>query len=181
MTLDNTGHALPPGLLIPQSVVEAAMIAALEKFGVSVERQTTLESFVQSESGVVCQISTPQGDESFEAAYLFGCDGAHSTVRHTLQLDFPGESVTHRWLLGDIEVEVQDGINPNKPDSERERTLDPGWIYSTNSDQGSLRCKGFLDHFFFNLVSEWIVRIDWESDIRWLNVFSSYCSNRRYI
>lgn len=42
MTLDNSGHALPPGLLIPQSDVEATMIAALERFGVSVERQTTL-------------------------------------------------------------------------------------------------------------------------------------------
>lgn len=100
---------------------------------------------MQGQKGVVCQLSTPQGDESFEAAYLFGCDGAHSTVRHTLKLDFPGESVTHRWLLSDIEVEVQDGINPNKPDSERERTVDPGWIYSTNSDQGSFQIFPITD------------------------------------
>ncbi|UUO08735.1 FAD-dependent monooxygenase [Blastopirellula sp. J2-11] len=139
MTLENGEHVLPPGLLIPQSKIESHLIQALQKQGVTVERQTCLESFVQEEDRVVCRLKTPSGAEELETSYLFGCDGAHSTVRHTLGLDFSGESIAYRWLLGDIEVEVEDGVNPHSPKSEYERTLDYGWLYSTNSDQGSLQ------------------------------------------
>ncbi|PQO44633.1 FAD-dependent monooxygenase [Blastopirellula marina] len=139
MTLDNSGHVLPPGLLIPQSNVEATLIETLAERGVVIERQTSLESFDRQADHVVCQLNTPQGTETVKTPYLFGCDGAHSTVRHGLGLDFAGESIAQRWLLGDIEVEVEDGVNPNKPHDERERTLGHGWLYSTNSDDGSLQ------------------------------------------
>lgn len=137
MTLENAGHILPPGLLIPQSEVEATLIAALGKFGVAVERQTSLDSFEQHPDRIVCKLTTPHGPETIETPYLFGCDGAHSTVRHSLHLDFPGEALAQRWLLGDIEVEIEDGINPNAPKSDLERTVDHGWIYSSSSDHGS--------------------------------------------
>ncbi|TWT31501.1 FAD-dependent monooxygenase [Blastopirellula retiformator] len=139
MKLDNAGHTMPPGLLIPQSNVEATMIAALRQRGIQVERRTRLVSFERAADRVVCQLETPQGEQQVETPYLLGCDGAHSQVRHTLGLDFAGESVAQRWLLGDIEVKVEDGVNPHTPQDERERTLTHGWLYSTNSDEGSLQ------------------------------------------
>lgn len=139
MTLENSDHVLPPGLLIPQSNVEATLIEVLTKRGVVIERQTALESFERRDDHVVCQLTTPQGKETVETPYLFGCDGAHSAVRHGLGLDFAGESIAQRWLLGDIEVKVEDGVNPHAPHDERERTLGHGWLYSTNSDNGSLQ------------------------------------------
>ncbi|MCC9604694.1 FAD-dependent monooxygenase [Blastopirellula sp. JC732] len=145
MTLDNSGHVLPPGLLIPQSNVEASLIDALEKRGVIIERETCLESFERKGDRVLCQLKTPQGTECVETPYLFGCDGAHSTVRHGLGLDFAGESVAQRWLLGDIEVNVKDGVNPHTPRDARERALSHGWLYSTNSDQGSLQLFPITD------------------------------------
>jgi len=138
MSLENEGHEFPHGLLIPQSDVEAKLIAALARYGVQVERKTSLDTFVAKEDRVICTIHGERGRETFETPYLFGCDGAHSTVRHTLQLPFPGESLTHRWLLGDVEVQIEDGINPHAPQSEAERTVEDGFIYSSTADQGAL-------------------------------------------
>lgn len=138
LTLENAGHSIPPGLLVPQSDVEKTLIAALQKSGVSVERDTTLGAIQQCPDKVVCEINGPRGRETVETPYLFGCDGAHSTVRHALDLPFPGEAIARRWLLGDIEIEIAAGVNPNAPESERERTVDSGWIYSSSSDQGTL-------------------------------------------
>jgi 2-polyprenyl-6-methoxyphenol hydroxylase-like FAD-dependent oxidoreductase len=139
LRIDNSGHSLPPGLFIPQSKVEAALLSALRASGVEVERRTTLQSFAANDQSVACRLEGPNGDETFESPYLFGCDGAHSTVRHALGLEFPGEAVSYRWLLGDIEREVQDGVNPHAASSELERTVEPAWVYSTNSAQGSLQ------------------------------------------
>jgi len=139
MKLENAGHAMPVGLLIPQANVEATLLEFLGKHGIEVERKTSLERFEQTGDSVSCHLVGPNGSETVETPYLFGCDGAHSTVRHTLGLEFPGEAVSHRWLLGDIEVEVEEGVNPHAPKSELERTLEHGWIYSTSSDDGGLQ------------------------------------------
>ena len=38
------------------------------------------------------------------AKYLVGCDGAHSDVRHSLSLPFPGRKDGLRWVLADVEL-----------------------------------------------------------------------------
>lgn len=132
------GHGLPAGLLLPQSRLENALIQAVADAGVTVERHTLLKSFTQSSDGVRCMIERPTGIETWETPFLIGCDGAHSQVRHTLGLDFAGDALAHRWLLGDLDIEVVDGINPHAAADAREADIEPGWIYIDSSSAGAL-------------------------------------------
>ena len=100
-------HMLPSGVFIPQSATEEILISALARQNVSVEWQTKLTSLAPQEDGVVCQLETPNGAEELRCSWLIDCEGAHSVARHQLKLEFPGESIPRRWLLGDIEVDQQ--------------------------------------------------------------------------
>lgn len=62
--------------------------------------------------GVRCQLETPEGPETVHCRWLIDCEGAHSVARHQLQLDFPGESMPRRWLLGDVQIEAK--TDPNE-------------------------------------------------------------------
>ena len=39
-----------------------------------------------------------------DVGWLIGCDGAHSTVRHTLGMEFRGETSLTDWVLADVHL-----------------------------------------------------------------------------
>ncbi|MDG2013506.1 MAG: FAD-dependent monooxygenase, partial [Pirellulaceae bacterium] len=101
------------GVMIPQNETERVITEHLESQGVSIRRGMELEGFEQHPQGVRCEVRSSDGQpEQWQADYLVGCDGAHSTVRHTLGLDFPGQQESHRWWLADVSAKG------NMPDSE---------------------------------------------------------------
>jgi 3-(3-hydroxy-phenyl)propionate hydroxylase len=54
------------------------------------------------------------------AAYAIGADGAHSTVRKLVGVDFPGKSFNDRFLIADVRAEL-----PGFPRDERRFFFDP--------------------------------------------------------
>ena len=104
---DDIGEPLSPFsfiLIYPQDKQERLLVAALEKLGVAVERQTELVSFEQLDAGVSAQIKTADGATSVcRAAYIAGCDGAHSKVREQLQTGLPGGDYNDLFYVADIE------------------------------------------------------------------------------
>jgi 2-polyprenyl-6-methoxyphenol hydroxylase-like FAD-dependent oxidoreductase len=63
---------------------ERLLIERLEALGVSVERRTELVSFTDGGESVIARLHGPEGqEESCEASYIAGCDGARSIVRET--------------------------------------------------------------------------------------------------
>jgi 2-polyprenyl-6-methoxyphenol hydroxylase-like FAD-dependent oxidoreductase len=102
LSFNTPGHGIPAGVFIPQCDTEGLLLAALAKRGVQVERSTSLQSFKPDAEGVQCTLDT---GETLRTPWLIGCDGAHSTVRHTLGLEFPGETVDQRWLLADVLID----------------------------------------------------------------------------
>jgi 2-polyprenyl-6-methoxyphenol hydroxylase-like FAD-dependent oxidoreductase len=92
-------------LLIQQSETERLLEEQLEKFGVRVERQVELQGFEQSADAVTCKLQHADGrQETVEADWLVGCDGAHSTVRHTLGKSFEGSTLLNDWILADLHI-----------------------------------------------------------------------------
>ena len=93
------------GVLIPQSLTEKILEDHLSDSGGEVQRATELLSFVQSSDDVTCVLADAEGRQrTVVANYLVGCDGAHSVVRHGLELEFPGRKDGLRWVLADVEL-----------------------------------------------------------------------------
>jgi 2-polyprenyl-6-methoxyphenol hydroxylase-like FAD-dependent oxidoreductase len=92
-------------LMTPQSETERILEEKLAELGVKVERSVELKSFSDNGSSVEALVARQDGSsETISAAWLVGCDGAHSTVRHALGKEFRGESVATDFLLADIKL-----------------------------------------------------------------------------
>ena len=78
-------------------------------------------------TGVTATLAGPGGEETVRAAYLVGCDGAHSVVRKALGLSFEGGAFAEEYMLGDVEVDW---------------SLPPGYGLSVlrHADDGYRRC-----------------------------------------
>lgn len=102
-----TGLSPYPYLLVyPQDEHERLLTRHLESLGVHVERPTELLGFVETSDGIRATLKGPDGAVSqCEATYIAGCDGAHSNVRETLGIGFPGGTYAALFYVADVEVE----------------------------------------------------------------------------
>ena len=92
-------------LLFPQEEHERLLIQHLIEGGVEVERGMELVGFEDQGDGVLARLQQPDGaEEACEAAYLAGCDGAHSTVREVLKTGFPGGTYAHVFYVADVQA-----------------------------------------------------------------------------
>lgn len=90
-------------LMIPQSETERLLEEHLATLNVKAERQTELTDFKETADGVSCVLKHADGsEETVEASWLIGADGAHSTVRHKLNMNFHGSTLLSDWLLADL-------------------------------------------------------------------------------
>jgi 2-polyprenyl-6-methoxyphenol hydroxylase-like FAD-dependent oxidoreductase len=91
--------------IFPQDQHERLLIERLERLGVSVGRRTELVSFTDEGERVIARLRGPEGqDETCEANYIAGCDGAHSTVRDTIGTGFPGGTYRQVFYVADVEA-----------------------------------------------------------------------------
>ena len=103
---DNIESKYPFALMIPQCLSEKILAEHLNSLGVEVERQTELTRIKQTTQDVEVTIKNKFGSsEMTSCKYLVGCDGAHSTTRHQLNLDFKGAPYPNYWLLVDCDID----------------------------------------------------------------------------
>jgi 2-polyprenyl-6-methoxyphenol hydroxylase-like FAD-dependent oxidoreductase len=92
-------------LMIPQSETERVLEEHLATFNVKAERQTELLDFTENADGVSCVLKHAGGnEETTEASWLIGADGAHSIVRHKLNKEFHGSTLLSDWILADLHL-----------------------------------------------------------------------------
>jgi len=106
--LEISGMDSPFGypLMIPQNETERLLTEHLAQQGVQIERQVELLTFQEGARSVAGRLKRGDGgEESFDVPWLIGCDGAHSTVRHTLEMPFTGQAEPNDWMLADIHVQ----------------------------------------------------------------------------
>jgi 2-polyprenyl-6-methoxyphenol hydroxylase-like FAD-dependent oxidoreductase len=90
--------------MVPQATTEALLVQALQHRGVTVEYETSFVSATQDGDGVDAILEHHGQRSSVRAAFVVGCDGAHSTVRHLLQLPFEGAQYHTTFMLADAET-----------------------------------------------------------------------------
>ena len=82
---------------------ERLLIQRLEAMGVAVERKTELLRFSDTGGNVAATLRRPDGqEETCDAGYLAGCDGAHSLVRQTIGTGFPGGTYQQVFYVADV-------------------------------------------------------------------------------
>ena len=93
----------PSIYFLPQNETECILINYLEKQGVQIEREKELLFFSQDKKGVTTKIKDQVTEEieKISCAYIIGCDGAHSTVRHTLNFSFADAAYKQNFILAD--------------------------------------------------------------------------------
>ncbi|PXW26654.1 FAD-dependent monooxygenase [Paraburkholderia caballeronis] len=92
-------------LFIDQTVTERLLAGHLETLGVQIERSVELLEFAQGSAGVTAQLRLADGRiETLRTPYLIAADGAHSTVRHQLDMKFDGDTLEQSFLLADIDA-----------------------------------------------------------------------------
>jgi 2-polyprenyl-6-methoxyphenol hydroxylase-like FAD-dependent oxidoreductase len=89
-------------LALAQSETEQILEASLAERGVQVEWQSELEGFAEAGERVRAKVMRDGREQEIEADCLIGADGAHSTVRHGLGLEFRGETYPFEWQVVDV-------------------------------------------------------------------------------
>jgi 2-polyprenyl-6-methoxyphenol hydroxylase-like FAD-dependent oxidoreductase len=108
ISLGPLGSGLSPFpyvMTYPQDAHERLLVEQLEAMGVMVQRQTELVRCREKPHGVQAVLKRADGsEETCKAAYLAGCDGAHSTVREALGIGFPGGTYSGLFYVADVDV-----------------------------------------------------------------------------
>ena len=87
-------------------VTERILTDHLARFGVTVERGVTLTELHDDGRRVRAMLAHPDGRvEQTEYRYVVGCDGAHSAVRHAVNIGFPGDRFPMEFILGDVAID----------------------------------------------------------------------------
>ena len=76
----------------------------LQRRGGAVEYETSFVSAVQHDDHVSVTLNSKGQRRELTAAFVVGCDGAHSAVRHLLNLPFEGAEYDDLFMLADVET-----------------------------------------------------------------------------
>jgi 2-polyprenyl-6-methoxyphenol hydroxylase-like FAD-dependent oxidoreductase len=90
--------------MVPQDQTERFLADALMRRGGTIEYDTALVSATQNEDRVTATVTHTGTPHTITASFLVGCDGAHSTVRHGLNLSFEGAAYEQLFMLADVET-----------------------------------------------------------------------------
>ncbi len=90
--------------MVPQNVTERLLAEELGRKGGLVEYETTFVSAIQRDDLVSATLDQKGQRLELTASAVVGCDGAHSAVRHLLNLSFGGAEYHSLFLLADIET-----------------------------------------------------------------------------
>lgn len=90
--------------MVPQNVTEKLLTEALMRRGGSVEYNASFVTLEQSGNVVSVTMDRDGAQETVQAAFVVGCDGAHSDVRKSLEIDLEGGDYEVPFMLADIET-----------------------------------------------------------------------------
>ena len=97
-----TGITFDYQLHCGQHVVARIAMEHAMRLGTRVRFSHKLVGLTQSAGGVVAEVTTPEGDKRIGASWVIGADGARSTVRRLLGIEFEGHTWPNRFVATNI-------------------------------------------------------------------------------
>lgn len=109
ISFDSLESPYPFVLSIEQTKTERILAAHVASFGVEIEKGIEFLHLEQNAEGVEVSLrhAVSGKEEDVGAAWVIGCDGAHSQVRKQLQLPFEGKGFADIFSLADVHVHWQ--------------------------------------------------------------------------
>jgi 2-polyprenyl-6-methoxyphenol hydroxylase-like FAD-dependent oxidoreductase len=109
LDLTDIGKGLSPYpfvLIVEQGEHERILNDYIKSHGAAVRWRTELKSFSHDDRGAVAKLTNELGrEETIEAKYLVGCDGASSIARHTLGIAFEGSTFERLFYVADVQID----------------------------------------------------------------------------
>jgi 2-polyprenyl-6-methoxyphenol hydroxylase-like FAD-dependent oxidoreductase len=87
---------------VPQYRIEDVLGEWATELGADIRRGYEVVGFREIPDAIAVAVRGPQGAQEHEAAFLVGCDGGRSTVRHLAGIDFPGRPATRGMYVADV-------------------------------------------------------------------------------
>ena len=106
--LPHSGHKMPAFINLQQYYVEQYLVERTHDFPDTIELRwkNKVTGLEHNASGVTLTLDTPEGTYSLEADYVLACDGAKSSLREQLGLEFEGQIFEERFLIADVEMQA---------------------------------------------------------------------------
>ena len=103
--LPEEGHKMPAFINLQQFYLEKALVErALELENLDLRWKNRVVGLDRLNDGARLTIETPDGRYSLDTDWLIAADGAHSTVRGLLGLDFAGVAFEDKFLIADVHM-----------------------------------------------------------------------------
>jgi 3-(3-hydroxy-phenyl)propionate hydroxylase len=98
---------LPRFLNLQQYYVEQFLLERIERIpAIELRWDQRVTGLQQDANGVTIEAETPAGKVQLHGRYALACDGARSTLRKLLGLDFPGTTFDDHFLIADIRADL---------------------------------------------------------------------------
>jgi 3-(3-hydroxy-phenyl)propionate hydroxylase len=106
--LPEEGHRRPAFINLQQYYFEHACIEAAERTGlIDLRWQEEVTGLEQTRDGVLLTVNTPEGSYCVLADWVIAADGARSTVRRLMGLEFEGRVFRDQFLICDIRMKME--------------------------------------------------------------------------
>ena len=108
LSLDGIHPKYPFMLALSQATTERLLYDAFVEAGGKVERGIEMAECrnVGDRVEAVLQPTGGGKQETVELPWLLAADGAHSTARHQMNVDFPGSTFKEEWYLADVRLKT---------------------------------------------------------------------------
>jgi 3-(3-hydroxy-phenyl)propionate hydroxylase len=103
--LPETGHKMPAFINVQQYYVEKILAERAQTLAnLDLRWRHRVTAITRHADHALLTIETPEGSYSISADWLLACDGARSTIRKLLGLDFIGEAFADKFLIADVKM-----------------------------------------------------------------------------
>ena len=109
--LPESGHKRPAFINLQQYHFEAYMVQRIRELQeegrpIEIRGRNAVSALAEHDDHVRLEIDTPEGPYNIEAEWLIACDGAGSSTRRMLGLDFVGKVFEDNFLIADVIMEA---------------------------------------------------------------------------
>ncbi len=101
LDLEQIPSRYPMVLMAPQSLTERVLTGRAGEMGVNIRYGAEVVGLEQDRDGVSVRLADGTSER---ARYVVGCDGARSTVRRLLRIEFAGKQYQTHILLADVQL-----------------------------------------------------------------------------